>query len=369
MSAHLGILSAWKEINRLFVGSGGANKNVVGGWVGVGGAWKRFFSIVPDTMIAFFASSPSSPWKVLNGVDASPDVVTDELYLRCASAEGSVSGANTHTHATITGNTGTASPAIEKISDNDKDNSRGHPASHTHTADHGHVAAVNHEPPYIKLIPAVGGEYIPNGAILFFEGGTVPAGFSVYSSALNRFVKCSSAAGGTGGSTSHSHSDSLTTGYDNSYTHRQDSASGVDAGRRNNHAHDLTHTHNDADTNLPPWYGLIPIRANDDIFGVPSGICAWFTGSSVPTGWTQYSARDNDFIQSKSSSGGSGGAATHAHAHSGDTGDTSIGGVQHQGDSVLTAYVTHHHPIDGLPNHVDGISVPKHIGLLFCKKD
>ncbi len=360
------ITDIWKEITDIWIKISGTWKKIESGHVKVSGVWKEFYSAVgiPENLIAFFENTPASPWKVLNGVDASPDLTTNQVYLRGGSAEGSEAGSHTHTHNSSSFNL--ANNSNQQISSQiPKDAPCSSMNIHNHTANHGHTTPVDHQPLYRKMIPACGGLVIPIGGVVFVEG-SVPSDFSAYTELYNRFLKCSSNGGINGGAASHLHSYTGYSGYTNPGS--LPSVSGTYNAAIANHRHTINHNHAGGN-NYPIWYGLISIRADKDIKDIPSGVCCFFKGNEVPEGWTQYSARDNDFIQGKSSSGGSGGANTHIHNHNGmSSGATNTGGCTNtSGVSGYTPYNHTHNWPSG--NHASANNIPLHRALLFCKKD
>lgn len=160
------------------------------------------------------------------------------------------------------------------------------------------------------------GKTAEENLILFYEGDTVPAGWTCISDNLGEpfyqiFPRGSGTYGGTGGSSTHTHTASLV------------SCSGPSENVRAC-PFDLyafptsTHTHGlfDADIfyelNLPKYRNLKVIKYNNGVpTTIPAGAISIFD-TAPPAGWTRYSAQDNYFVR-----GGAiivaGGSNTHNH--------------------------------------------------------
>jgi hypothetical protein len=79
------------------------------------------------------------------------------------------------------------------------------------------------------------------------------------------------------------------------------------------HSHSFNHTHINGE-NYPEWVGLIPVSPDTDVTEIPSGICGFFKGSTVPSGWSLFSSVTGKFVQGKSATDLTGsGANTHSH--------------------------------------------------------
>ena len=179
--------------------------------------------------------------------------------------------------------------------------------------------------------------------------------------------------GGTGGSTSHSHAYSGSTGSTDP-TSSDSSGGAVDWGQKfdlGSHTHTMNHTHTGGN-NYPSWHGLIPVKPNNAAAVIPSGICAFFRGSTVPDGWSYFSTAEGKWIQGKSTNGATGGTNTHNHTISLNTG--------YAGESMKLLYTGtptasfiyadstgHRHNLSHTHNTVDNI--PPYQDLLFCKKN
>ena len=363
MSIHRNVAGTYKRTIRSGHWVGGVEKRIDQGWVNVGGVWKRHYSLIPDELIALFGSTPGGDWKICNGTADPLDLIG--MYFRGSNAEGSATGSNTHDHASSGfGNTGDANNTFPN--DPTPNERTLQSDDHVHsTPDHGH-SSVNHEPLYYEMIPAVAGKVLPANTLLFYDGAVAPSGWTAFSTVYDKFIKCAASGGGSGGAASHSHPISgIWTGYTQSTVNsRAQTSSAVDD---LNHRHSADHTHTGGQ-NYPAWHGLLPVRCNFETGYIPSGIVAFFKGSVVPDGWTLFTSLQDAFLHCKSTSGGTGGADTHIHSHSGMyTGSwgTNQSWAYPNGDYLAQA---HSHAWPG-GNHASGNNLIYHRPLLVCKKD
>ena len=370
-SIHVGVGGNWKEIIEPSLGINPSWKNVIESYVGVGGVWKRFFKKVtlPENMICFFTSTPSSPWAVLNGVAASPDLTTNQVLSRGGTAQGgSESGDNTHTHSAHSGNSGDANQS-GGLAFNPLAPPWPGQRAHQHSVNHSH-SATSHIPAYHTLIPAkCNGAAIPVGGILFWDGasGSIPTGWSAYSALYDKYIRCSTTAGSTGGSPTHTHSYSGPSGSTApGATNRSNVPGAVGTFDTSVHTHSIDHTH-PATNHEPEYYTLIPIMASSAIGEIASGICAFFVGSTVPDGWILHATIQNGkFVKCASSAGTIGGSNSHAHNDNFNTGDTSGGSsTSTPNDGICGS--PHNHSM----NHSHDLqnNIPLHRVLMICKKD
>jgi hypothetical protein len=240
-------------------------------------------------------------------------------------------GAHTHTISGTTSSTGSAS---------------------------GTTDAASSLPPYYNLLFCSSDTLgdIPESSILLFE--TLPGtGYTRFTSLDNKFPRAFTSAGGTGGSSSHTHTysdvishshgdGSLTANTAGSHTHSLLVAqtSGTQATNRyvrtlsteggtnkwgtvstaGAHSHSIVGSSASAGTTsattnstniLPPY--------TDVIFGSTSSAQASFVSGTIsittaipPLGWDRYTPLDDKFVRGASSSGATGGATTHSHTYS-----------------------------------------------------
>ena len=363
MSVHTKVSGVWKEITGIWVKISGTWKEITGGHVNISSTWKEFYAKggLPETLIALFSATPDSPWTVLNGTAASPDLC--DVYMRGGDSEGEAeAGSNTHTHTSESFSTGNSTTS-NYISYNYNCK-----PVHTHTMNHGHTDGDNNEPSYYTMIPAIGGAELPQNTLLFYDGAAAPTGWTAWSTVYDKFIKCSETAGNTGGAASHSHAYTGYSGYDNSTVRCRDQPPYCSIGKPHNHRHTINHTHSGGE-NYPLWYGLLPIRNDAATSEIPAGTVAFFTGDTLPDGWSDFTAitGNNKFVHCKSTNGATGGADTHGHSHSGSTG--SYNGTPYSLNCRRHArcYKPHSHGLNG--THTSVSNVPLHWQLLCGKKD
>lgn len=158
--------------------------------------------------------------------------------------------------------------------------------------------------------------------ILFFDGVTLPLGWTLVSSGstqpvgdfYQKFPRGYSSYGGTGGGTTHTHSISWVS---------STAASGSNIFERGTSIASNTHTHNsitsssmNGGTSLPPYRDLKIVKYS----GIPSklkgGLIGMFdTATPSDAYWLRYSAQDGKFIRGETTVGGTGGASVHTHAN------------------------------------------------------
>ncbi len=319
---------------------------------------------IDQDMIAFFSSTPEESWNVLNGIDDSLNLTGQ--YLRGSDAQGTATGSNTHEHVSSYFDFGGAAPIwfVENYLPNPY---VGNCDAGVHGFSHGH-GPDNNEPPYYTVIPAVGGTTLPANTTLFYDGASVPTGWTAWSTVYDKFIKMNTTGGGTGGAASHSHSF---TGNTASSIHASPSgAINWCYGQPNSHQHTADHTHPNGN-NYPEWYSLIPIRNDEETIEIPIGVVAFFKGSDCPNGWSLFTEAEDKFINLKSTSGATGGANSHTHNHAGmwsgwfNVGCT--GARQDYDDNFWASYNDHRHAWGG-GNHENGDNILAHVPLLICKK-
>lgn len=357
----VGVSSAWKRVGPWWIGSSSAWKKILRGHVGISGAWKQFYEDIPANMIALFAAAAPSPWNALSYTTCYPwpsDTVGSSYYFSM-----------THTHGSVTAvfaNCGTtdADDAIIRYN-----RMAQHGASHNYAHSHG---AEDHQPLYQEWrgASANGARSIPTSAILFFNGTSIPSGWKRATYTDGRYVRMnSSGAGGTGGNLSHyghSHADSA---YDAAIVARQGGTSITQPVAAN---HNHTVPNHNAKLNDPLYINLDAISPDTNpAYSIPSGVVAFFLGSTVPAGWSVYSAALGRFIKVTSSSiEGTGGNVQHEHAEGYLTsgtyaGSTGVGGL----DGEPCATPSHAHIVTHTHSADYGNTMPLAYPFLICRKD
>jgi len=358
---YVGASGVWKELD-LSIGVSGSFKNVTGGWIGVSGSWKRCYQrvTIPANLVGLFTASPGTGWDILNGVAASPNL--HGHFLKGGSSQGSSTGSNTHGHGSYSGNTGYATRATPPGGFPNNDLML---YDHAHSIAHTHAAG-DHRPGFYGLLPYVvnGAATLPTSFVGFCDG-TVFTGWAAVTALYDYFISCNtSAAGGAGGSATHDHAwtgEALANRKGSPYQ----SGSGGSC-PYSYHTHTFNHEH--VYTNLPPYIDLIPVSPTAATSVIPAGLICFFLGSTVPTGWSVYSIASGKFIRCKSTVDTTGGgAATHTHSWTGNTG---AWGSQAGGTTTAGATARYSHVHSGNHSHTTaGAMEPQHFPLLICKKD
>jgi hypothetical protein len=238
-------------------------------------------------------------------------------------------------------------------------------------------------PPYYNLLfcsPDSLGD-MPQSSILLFE--TLPGtGYTRFTDLDSKFPRAFTSAGGTGGSSththtysdviSHSHGDgSLTTATAGSHTHSllvaQTSGSegshryvrtrGGDDGTNKwgtvstagAHSHSITGSSASAGTasattdsanTLPPYMDMVFGSTSSSQASFVSGTIS-ITTANPPLGWDRYTSLDDKFVRGAESSGGTGGATTHSHSY------TDVPAHTHGGGTLSTNTAgAHNHSLD-----------------------
>lgn len=156
--------------------------------------------------------------------------------------------------------------------------------------------------------------------ILFWDGGAAPTDWTCVSCNpgdpfYQVFPRGNDTYGGTGGTTTHTHTAS---GSVDVTTDPMPARSNTGTGINNNsHTHTFTPTIGSA-SNLPSYRQLQVIRYDfsGDPATIPAGAIAIFD-TTVPSGWTQYSAENGYYPYGESSAGTTGGSNTHTHSITG----------------------------------------------------
>ena len=158
---------------------------------------------------------------------------------------------------------------------------------------------------YYGYPSAVNGEQSWSGNFILMNNTTCPSGWTRNSSFDNRLVYATTSYGGSGGSSSHSHSGKSITSGGGSGGSSADGPGRPASG----HTHNLTATGSSA-TVWPPYLDMVFCQKSD--LDINAGLIAVFD-TSVPVGWTRFSSLDSKFPRGNSSYGGTSGATTHTH--------------------------------------------------------
>jgi len=159
--------------------------------------------------------------------------------------------------------------------------------------------------------------------ILFFDGETIPDGWTLVSDVggafYHKFIRGAATYGGTGGAETHTHTTSLVSCSEpSSYLTRPRGSAGVYR-YSFEHTHELGNISADSQNNIPEYRSLKVISCDAGIpKTLPKGVITLFD-TSPPTGWTRYAIQDGKYIRGDSEAGAMGGSNSHSHTVSGNT--------------------------------------------------
>ncbi len=201
--------------------------------------------------------------------------------------------------------------------------------------------------------------------ILFFDGTSTPSGWTdISSDYTNRFIRGNETFGGTGGSSEHTHTGSVTSVSSPSATSGSPGIFPTD-GASITHTHTGTATGN-ASSNLPPFRTLKLIKANGIPATIPDSAIAVFN-ASCPSGWVSYSEMNGKYPRIDTSVNSTGGSTNHQNQFtvtwSSTSGSTTLDTIS--GNSYAQ---THSHASTDHSTNTTSIE-PPYLEVIFCKKD
>lgn len=264
-------------------------------------------------MILFWADGASIPtdWTCLSCGSGT----FYQRFVMGSSTYNTTGGAATHTH--------TAAGSVLATTNNTTETGSGTaaPASHTHTYTPT-IGTASNLPSYSELrviqYTAAAGEptTIPAGAIGIFDvaSSSLPTNWNRYATPDGRYIYGENTPGTTGGSNTHTHTITGTTG----------GASGAGSRTRGGTANgsSLTHTHtvsgsSGSVSNEPPYITVL-LGQLSTAGAPPNGLIAMWT-EEVDNGWLDISSNPGDpfsgrFIKASTTYGVTGGGSTHSHA-------------------------------------------------------
>ncbi|MFC2044883.1 fibronectin type III domain-containing protein [Chloroflexota bacterium] len=169
-----------------------------------------------------------------------------------------------------------------------------------------------------NVILNAGGDAGGANMILFWDGGTAPTDWTVVSDPggdfYQKFPRGEATYGGTGGAATHNHT--ATFGSTSAGSGTINIGTGANAGAATDtHTHTLASSTISTDSNLPGYRNLRVIKYTGGggvPTSIPAGAIAIFD-TTLPAGWTRYSAQDNYFVQGEATASGTGGSANHTH--------------------------------------------------------
>lgn len=206
--------------------------------------------------------------------------------------------------------------------------------------------------------------------ILYFDGPSIPAGWTCVSCTggvfNQRFIMGSGTAGTNGGGVNHTHSVTTSLFADGN-TSTEGGGAGV-AGVA--HTHTLTPTVPTA-SNLPVYRELQVIQYNSagEPPTIPVGAIAIFdvASSSLPANWNRYAAQDGRYVYGADTIGSTGGSNTHAHTLTGTTGAAGGATARSRGGGVQVsgAAEAHTHTISASTDTVN--NEPPYVEVLLAR--
>jgi len=385
--------------------------------------WQMAADAVPSNIIvAWLSPTPPVGW--------TRDTTLDGYFLKGSAAStdpGTPGGATSHTHAvtnhshTHTSHSHGLTFAYSNQGSSEAGNgstnvlsgvNHGHDAASTSLANIGTegdatgvilaAAANNSLPSYYDVlwIKSGGTTAIPANAVAYFNSTTMPnanwkvsdgnSGTPNLNGVYFRGAATAASPGGTGGSLSHSHTNTAHTHPQTNHTHTGDTGPGNPADTNQGDVRDTasitpnTHTHavtlaanapapgsntvsvsRDADNSNPPYYELAPIINTSGAADQPQNIIAMWRGTlaNIPSGWILCDGTNSTpdlrdmFIRNNTSSvGNPGGSISHSHtstghthvmtthSHTGSTGNASTA-LKRLGSSWYPAKIAHQHAV------------------------
>lgn len=328
------------------------------------------YSVIPEIMtddgaghmlIFFDGASAPSGWTC---VSCAPTDTYYQKFIKGAPSSGGTGGSISHTH--------TSSVIIGSSSNNSIQDLGGSGIAaegHSHSEVHS-IAEGSSLPPYRDLlvlratnsgVPTT----LPAGAIALFDN-TVPSGWTRYGVQDGLYIRGGSSAGGTGGSTAHTHGLSATLGGSIGGTSAATNGSTAPTALES-HSHSATGNSQPANSE-PPYREMILGKLNASS-GVPQNIITYWD-NPPPISWTNMSTIGQPLYQAFTkpsvSYGISGGSATHSHVDSLITSDASSGtGIYRTGSGGSSGAHTHAITFTGISTES---SEPPYVEAIVAKQ-
>lgn len=212
---------------------------------------------------------------------------------------------------------------------------------------------------------------VPTNYIGLLEA--LPGGWARDASFDSRYPLGHTVSGGVGGSNTHVHTESSTTGW-NDYA--QGIQSGAD-GQMSQHFHYYSFTTNAA-ASYPPYYTMLFANPSSDTLLPQGGITGIFTGASLPPlGWTAHPVLNGGYIPFGSATPGIANAGVlnqHTHYYTGNTGINidyyGIAGVIPNVNPAtgIAWYAVHTHTFSGYTGTVNGTAMPPYLGVYYGRR-
>ncbi len=294
-----------------------------------------------DVILLWEGSSAPSGWTCISCASSDPFF---GAFPRASSTYGAATtSADTVTHTVTNSSTTGASATITRLTGA---NTVGNTGAGTHTISNFTSGSGDVRPPYknLKFIKANNPSTIPAGAIGLFDvaaTSSLPSGWTYYSALDGNYLRGENATT-TGGSATHTHSVSGTSGTSPTLTGSGTSGSAVVPASA--HTHTISGNLTTA-TNAPPYVTIVFAQLGADA-AAPSGLIAFFDNASLPTNWaivSNASPYSGNFLKGSNSFGSTGGSATHTHATTTITSDAPAvaGKISGSGSSVFAGAHSH----------------------------
>ncbi|MFC1976782.1 hypothetical protein ACFLWS_00720 [Chloroflexota bacterium] len=223
-----------------------------------------------------------------------------------------------------------------------------------------------------NVILSAGGNAGGANMILLWDGGTAPTGWTIVSDVggdfYQKFPRGEATYGGTGGSANHSHSATFAPTSAGSGSVAITASAGAGAATVT-HTHTLASSTISTSSNLPVYRNLRVIKYTGGggvPATIPAGAIAIFD-TTLPAGWTRYSAQDNNFVQGEATASGTGGSANHTHNVSIST-NTPTGTATLKTPGALT-YATNTHTHSQVASTIAASNLPPYVSVILAKAD
>ncbi|MEM3771669.1 MAG: hypothetical protein QXW80_05120, partial [Candidatus Micrarchaeia archaeon] len=237
------------------------------------------------------------------------------IYPRGAPTYGATGGTSTHTH-TVSYVSCTQSSGV-RYDGRTQVNYYPHQTHIHNSIAQQNISSASNEPLYrtLKFIKYSNGvpSTLPSGIIAIFATTTLPTNWSLYDSQNGYFLKGGSTVS-TGGSNTHTHSVSITTGPPNATVM---GASGGSSSESPTHSHNGSQLSASAD-HQPPYIEVVFAKTQATT-SIPEGMIGMFDGE-LPQNWNLVSGSDQQFYQrflkgNSSGFGYTGGDTSHTHSN------------------------------------------------------
>lgn len=275
--------------------------------------WQIASDATGSALLYWSSSTIPSGWTC---VSCAPAGAFYQRFVVGSSTAGTNGGATTHTHTMTAAIAATGAAGVSSLGGGGADVAQN---GHTHTLTPT-IGTGSNLPSYRNLVliqhnSAGSPATIPAGAIALFDT-TLPSGWSAYSAQNGFFprAEATSTIGTTGGSNTHTHTITGTTGIPNSTTNAP-GFFGVSAAT-NVHTHTVNGA-SSAGSSLPPYIGALFGQLGTTTTPTDGMILMWT--DSPPVGWNTVSSSsepfENRFVVASTTYGVTGGSATHSHAN------------------------------------------------------